>query len=159
MRMHRPFTPIVVALILLGVAAPSFRPAAAQVADETYTDPEYDWEMSWDGDRWTNVDDPAYALVLWNEGGSYVFFQNRAVRGSARDCVDGLANDVKAEEGVDDVQLLPEAGSERASARSEDQAVATYRLRYTNVRDGDGDRTGDQWRDGRPSARRLPGVR
>ena len=133
MTMHRRLIhTLVVVLMLLGLGATGIRPAAAQDAADSYVDPTYDWEVSWDDDVWTVVENAAYDLVLWNEGDSYVFFQNRDEWGDAGECLDGRVDEVAAEDGVDDLEPLEDEDGDPIGSRSNARASATYSLTYTD---------------------------
>jgi hypothetical protein len=123
---------LVTTLMVLGVIASGLRPAQAQVSGDSYTDPEYGWHLSWDGDVWTVIDNSAYDLVLWNEDESYVFFENRDDWGDAEDCLDGRIDEVEAEAGVDDLEPLEDADGDPIREVSRGRAFAAYSLTYTN---------------------------
>ncbi|MGI8643362.1 MAG: hypothetical protein ACR2LS_04525 [Thermomicrobiales bacterium] len=129
---HRFIHALVVALLLLGLGASGFQPVAAQTSGNSYVDAGYGWEISWDDDVWTTVDNPTYDLVLWNEGDSYVFFQNRDAWGNAPDCLDGRVDEVAAEDGVDDLEPFEDEDGDAVGASSNSRATATYSLTYTN---------------------------
>ncbi|HEV2108800.1 MAG TPA: hypothetical protein VGR16_11100 [Thermomicrobiales bacterium] len=121
-----------VALLVLGLIVTGIRPVQAQVSGDSYTDREYGWELRWDGDVWTVIDNPEYELVLWNEDESYIFFQNRDDWGDPEECLDGRVDEVTAEEGVDDVEPLEDEDGDPIGETSNDRAFAAYSLTYTN---------------------------
>lgn len=122
---------VVATLMMVALGGSAISPAAAQVGGDSYTDPAYDWNVSWDDDIWTTVDNPTYELVLSNEAESYVFFQNRDEWGDAQDCLDGRVDEVASEDGVDDLEPLEDEDGDPIGTNSNDRATATYSLTFT----------------------------
>lgn len=122
---------VVATLMMVALGGSAISPAAAQVGGDSYTDPAFDWEVNWDGDIWTTIDNPTYELVLSNGAESYLFFQNRDEWGDAQDCLDGRVDEVGDEDGVDDLEPLEDEDGDPIGSASNDRATATYSLTFT----------------------------